>query len=291
MRYRFIKEHEKQFRLWVMCSVLEVSRSGYYAWRDRPESERARKNEELLAKIKAAHKKSKKTYGSPRIHSQLLKDGVRCSRGRIARLMRANGIRAKQKRKFVVTTDSKHDLPVIENVLNRQFDVDTPNTVWMADITYIPTDEGWLYLSAVMDLCSKGIAGWSMDDRMKTELVAKALTMAYDRRNPGVGLLHHSDRGSQYASEDYQNLLKGYGMRPSMSRKGNCWDNAPMESFFHTLKTELIHHRKYCTREEARRDIFEYIEVFYNRQRLHSSLGYKSPAEFESEFQIAACAA
>jgi putative transposase len=291
MRYRFMKEHEKQFRLWVMCRVLEVSRSGYYSWRNRPESERTQENEKLLAKIKASHKKSKKTYGSPRIHERLVKDGVRCSRGRVARLMRANGIRAKQKRKFVVTTDSKHDLPVVENILDRQFDVDTPNTVWTADITYIPTDEGWLYLSAVMDLCSKGIAGWSMDERMKADLVASALTMAYDRRNPGVGLLHHSDRGSQYASEDYQKLLKEYGMQPSMSRKGDCWDNAPMESFFHTLKTELTHHKRYHTREEARRDIFEYIEVFYNRQRLHSSLGYKSPAEFESEFQPAAYAA
>jgi len=291
MRYRFIKEHEKQFHLWLMCRVLDVSRSGYYSWRARPESERAKDNEELLAKIKAAYKKSKKTYGSPRIHRQLLKDGVQCSRGRVARLMSANGIRAKQKRKFVVTTDSKHDLPVMENVLDRQFDVDTLDTVWTADITYIPTGEGWLYLSAVMDLCSKGIVGWSMDDRMKTDLVANALTMAYGNRNPGVGLLHHSDRGSQYASGDYQNLLKEYGMQASMSRKGNCWDNAPMESFFHTLKTELTHHKKYQTREEARRDIFEYIEVFYNRQRLHSSLGYKSPMEFESEFQPAAYAA
>ena len=205
--------------------------------------------------------------------------------------MRAAGIRAKQKRKFVVTTDSKHDLPVAENLLDRQFDVSKPNTVWMADITYIPTDEGWLYLSAVMDLCSKGIAGWSMDGRMEAELVKDALRMAYARRNPSHGLLHHSDRGSQYASREYQTLLKGYGMQVSMSRKGDCWDNAPMESFVHTLKTELTHHKKYRTREQARRDIFEYIEVFYNRQRLHSSLGYKSPAEFESEFQTAASAA
>jgi transposase InsO family protein len=291
MRYRFMKEHETQFRTGTMCEVFLVSRSGYYSFRNRPESERAKGNDALLLKIKDAHKKSRKIYGSPRIHEQLLKDGVPCSRGRVARLMRSHGIRAIQKKKFVVTTDSKHDLPVAENVLDRQFDVDTLNTVWTADITYIPTGEGWLYLSAVMDLCSKGIAGWSMDERMKTDLVQGALTMAYGRRNPGVGLLHHSDRGSQYASEDYQNLLKKYGMQASMSRKGNCWDNAPMESFFHTLKTELTHHKKYQTREEARRDIFEYIEVFYNRQRLHSSLGYKSPAEFESEFQPAAYAA
>ena len=291
MRYRFMQEHEEQFRIGTMCRVLLVSRSGYYSWRNRPQSRRAKENERLLVRIEAAHKKSKKTYGSPRIHRQLVKDGVACSRGRVARLMRDAGIRAKQKRKFVVTTDSKHGLPVAENLLDRQFDVDTLNTVWTADITYIPTDEGWLYLSAVMDLCSRGIAGWSMDERMKTDLALDALTMAYERRNPGIGLLHHSDRGSQYASEDYQNLLKTYGMQVSMSRKGDCWDNAPMESFFHTLKTELTHHKKYQTREEARRDIFEYIEVFYNRQRLHSSLGYKSPAEFESEFQPAAYAA
>ena len=291
MRYQFMKEHERQFRIGTMCRVLLVSRSGYYSWRDRPESERAKDNEKLLLKIKTAHKNSKKRYGSPRIHKQLVKDGVACSRGRVARLMRDAGIRAKQKRKFVVTTDSKHDLPVAENILNRQFDIDTLNTVWTADITYVPTEEGWLYLGAVMDLCSKGIAGWSMDEWMKTDLVANALTMAYKRRNPGTGLLHHSDRGSQYASEDYQKLIKSYGMQASMSRKGDCWDNAPMESFFHTLKTELTHHKKYRTREEARRDIFEYIEVFYNRQRLHSSLGYKSPAEFESEFQPVAYAA
>jgi len=290
MRYHFMTEHEKQFHIGAMCRV-RVSRSGYYSFCTRPESERARENERLLVRITTAHKKSRKTYGSPRIHRQLVKDGVLCSRGRVARLMRDAGILAKQKRKFVVTTDSKHDLPVVENLLDRGFDVDALNTVWTADITYIPTDEGWLYLSAVMDLCSKGIAGWSMDERMKTDLVTNALAMAYKRRNPGIGLLHHSDRGSQYASEDYQKLLKAYGMQASMSRKGDCWDNAPMESFFHTLKTELTHHKKYRTREEARRDIFEYIEVFYNRQRFHSSLGYKSPAEFESEFQPAVYAA
>ena len=221
MRYRFMQAHEEQFRIGGMCRVLCVSRSGYYCFRNRPESERAKENERLLVRIKAAHKKSKKTYGSPRIHGQLMKDGVLCGRGRVARLMKTHGIRAKQKRKFVATTDSKHDFQVAENLLDRQFDVDTLNTVWTADITCIPTDDGWLYLSAVMDLCSRGIAGWSMDDRMKTDLVASALTMAYERRNPGVGLLHHSDRGSQYASEDYQKLLKVYGMQASMSRKGD----------------------------------------------------------------------
>ncbi len=244
----------------------------------------------LLLKIETAHKDSKKRYGSPRIHQQLVKNGIACSRGRVARLMREAGMRARQKRKFVLTTDSNHDLPVAPNLLNQQFAVDALNTVWTADITCVPTEEGRLYLGVVMDLCSKGIAGWSMEERMKSDLVASALRMAYERRNPGAGLLHHSDRGSQYASQDYQELLKAYRMQRSMSRKGNCWDNAPMESFFHTLKTELTHHEKYRSREEARRSIFESIEIFYNRQRLHSSLGYKTPAEFEQEFQSAAYA-
>ena len=200
--------------------------------------------------------------------------------------MSANGIRAKQQRKFVMTTDSKHDLPVAENVLGREFSVDEPNRVWSSDITYIPTDEGWLYLAGVLDLCSRTAVGWSMSDSLERTLVVDALRMAYRRRRPGKGLIHHSDRGSQYASEHYRNLLKDYGMQMSMSRKGDCWDNAPMESFFGTLKKELVNHRKFRTRAEARRDIFDYIEVFYNRERLHSSLGYLSPLNYEK--QIAA---
>ena len=232
--------------------------------------------------IKAVHKKSRKTYGSPRIYETLKASGETCSKKRVDRLMAKNGIRAKQKRKFVVTTDSKHNLPVADNILNREFNVHEPNTVWTSDITYIPTDEGWLYLAGVLDLCSKTAVGWSMGESMDRRLVIDALTMAYRRRKPCEGLIHHSDRGSQYASEDYRNLLRSYGMQMSMSRKGNCWDNAPMESFFGTLKKELVYHRKYRTREEARRDIFEYIEVFYNRERLHSSLGYLSPTDYEN---------
>lgn len=287
MRYQYMKDHAEQFQIGIMSRVLRVSRSGYYSWRSRPESERVQENEKLLERIKAIHKKSRRTYGSPRVQRQLAKEGESCGKGRVARLMRGAGIRAKQQRKFRVTTDSKHNFPVAENRLNRQFVVSAPNTVWTADITYIPTQEGWLYLSAVMDLCSKGIAGWSMAEQMEKGLVKDALRMAQARRNPARGLLHHSDRGSQYASADYQKLLRDYGMQVSMSRKGDCWDNAPMESFFHTLKTELTHHKKYQTREEAKRDIFEYIEVFYNRERLHSSLGYKSPLEFEAQFQTA----
>lgn len=266
----------------MMCRVLKVSRSGYYAWRGRPESERDMENRRLVDRIRMVHKKSRKTYGSPRVHSQLVLDGERCSRGRVARLMSANGIRARGRRKFVATTDSKHDLPVAENVLGRDFSVAEPDRVWVSDITYIPTDEGWLYLAGVVDLCSRTAVGWSMSEGLERQLVMDALKMAYLRRRPCKGLIHHSDRGSQYASADYRQLLSDYGMQMSMSRKGDCWDNAVMESFFGTLKKELVHHRRYRTREEARREIFEFIEIFYNRQRLHSSLGYLPPAEYEN---------
>ena len=266
----------------MMCRVLKVSRSGYYAWRGRPASERDAENRRLLDRIRIVYKKSRKTYGSPRVHSQLVLDGEKCSRGRVERLMSANGIRAKGRRKFVATTDSKHDLPVAENLLDREFSVEEPNRVWISDITYIPTDEGWLYLAGVLDLCSRTAVGWSMSESLERHLVMDALEMAHRRRKPGRGLIHHSDRGSQYASHDYRKLLSDYGMQMSMSRKGNCWDNAVMESFFGTLKKELVHHRRYRSREEARREIFEFIEVFYNRQRLHSSLGYLPPLEYEN---------
>lgn len=267
----------------LMCRVLSVSRSGYYTWCTRPESHRAQENRRLVTRIKAIHKKSRECYGSPRIHEALKASGETCGKRRIERLMAENGVRARQRRKFTATTDSRHDLPVAENVLSREFRVDMPNRVWASDITYIPTGEGFLYLAGVLDLCTKTAVGWSMNESMDRRLVVDALRMAYQRRKPVRGLLHHSDRGSQYASEEYRSLLEEYGMRISMSRKGNCWDNAPMESFFGTLKRELVHHRKYKTREEARRDIFEYIEVFYNRERLHSGLGYLSPADYEKK--------
>jgi transposase InsO family protein len=269
-----------------MCRVLKVSRSGYYAWLSRRESRRACENRRLLLKVRVIHKQSRETYGSPRVHQQLMRDGERCGEVRVAKLMAAHGIRARQRRKYRVTTDSKHDHPVAENVLDRRFAVEAPNKVWASDITYIQTSEGWLYLSCVMDLCSKAVVGWSMDDRLESSLVTDALEMAYRRRQPGMGLLHHSDRGVQYASGDHRALLDRYGMRMSMSRKGDCWDNAVVESFFGTLKTEQVDHQSYRTKSEARRDIFEYIEVFYNRQRLHSSLGYMSPAEFERQWIV-----
>jgi transposase InsO family protein len=284
LRYAFVAAHKDEFPIVVMCRVLQVSRSGYYAWVERPESARSGENRRLLVLIRIAHKKSGKVYGSPRVYRQLLRDGVRCGEVRVAKLMSANGIRALQKRKFVVTTDSKHEHPVAENVLDRQFDVNEPNKVWGSDITYIPTDEGWLFFSGVLDLGTKSVVGWSMADRMESSLVTDALEMAYRRKLPGIGLLHHSDRGSQYASRDYRDLLCRHGMRISMSRKGDCWDNAVVESFFATLKRELVHHRRYRTRQEARTDIFKYIEVFYNRERLHSSLGYMSPAEYERQW-------
>lgn len=283
MKYAFMAAHLNTFSLKLMCCVLRVSRSGWYAWRKRPESNRTQQSRLLLENIQAVHKGSRSTYGSPRVHKQLLQEGHRCSRGRVERLMSKYGIRARHRRRFTVTTDSRHDLPVAGNILKREFKVDGPDKVWAADITYIPTNEGWLYLAGVLDLCTRRIVGWSMSESLDRTLVLRALQMAYQRRKPAAGLIHHSDRGSQYASDDYRKLLKSYGMRMSMSRKGNCWDNAPMESFFGTLKMELIHLKKYTRRSEARRDIFDYLEVFYNKERIHSSLGYVSPANFEKQ--------
>jgi putative transposase len=281
MKFQFIRDHREDFPVRLMCRVLDVSSSGFYDWLERPESPRAVENRALVAKIQAIHGDSRRTYGSPRVHASLQDAGYRIGRNRVARLMRDNAIRARTKRKFRVTTDSRHDHPVAPNRLDRQFEVAAPNTVWVADISYIPTREGWLYLAVVLDLFSRQVVGWAMDQQMPQELTLAALDMAIQRRRPLPGCMHHSDRGSQYAAGDYQKQLAKYGMVCSMSRKGNCWDNAPMESFFHSLKTELVHHRDYQTRDEARRDIFEYIEVFYNRQRRHSTLGYLSPAQFE----------
>ncbi len=266
-----------------MCRVLAVSKSGYYAWRGRQESRRSRENRRLLVEIKTVHAESRKTYGSPRIHAELQARGRRCSQNRVARLMRLDAVCAKQKRRFKATTDSKHPLPVAENLLDRHFEPEAPNTVWASDITYIWTQEGWLYLAVVLDLCSRRIVGWSMQPRLERKLVLDALDMAVQARRPAKGLLHHSDRGSQYASGDYQAMLAHATMVCSMSRRGNCWDNAPVESFFSTLKRELVHHRRYRSRTEARAEIFEYIEVWYNRRRRHSSLGYLSPAEYETK--------
>ena len=285
MRFAFIQQHAEEFPVDVMCNVLGVSRSGYYAWRDRPASRQAQRRDQLVERIQAAHADSQKNYGSPRIHRELREQGIMCSENTVARLMKDHGIRSKMHRRFVVqTTDSRHPHPIAENRLNQQFDVPAPNQVWAADITYIPTDEGWLYLAAVIDLCSRKVVGWAADDHLRAELPAAALQMALTQRRPQASLLHHSDRGVQYACDDYQAILTRHKITCSMSRRGNCYDNAVVESFFGTLKTELIHHHTYATRNQARLALFEYLEVFYNHKRRHSALDYRSPAEYEATF-------
>jgi len=265
-----------------MCSVLEVSRSGFYAWLKRAESRRSREDRELTEQIRQIHEESHGIYGAPRIHAVLLRRGRRCGINRVARLMRLAGIRSRTYRRFRVrTTDSNHSLPIAPNVVDRDFTAEKPDQLWVADITYIPTSEGWLYLAAIIDVFSRTVVGWSMEAHMRTSLVLNALDMALGRRQPGEGLIHHSDRGSQYASKAYRKALENRGIICSMSRKGDCYDNAMMESFFHSLKVEWIYGESLATRREAKAAIFEYLEVFYNRQRLHSALGYLSPAEFE----------
>ena len=271
-----------QFTVRSMCRVLEVSASGFYGWLGRTESDLSRSSRRLLVEIKAVHRASRKRYGSPRMHRQLKRQGVACSENRVARLMRIHGVRAIQARRFKATTDSVHTLPVAENVLDRQFGVERADAAWAADITYIWTQEGWMYLAVVMDLFSRRVLGWSARPTMERKLVMEALRGALQLRRPAGDLLHHSDRGSQYASADYQELLRSARVTCSMSRKGNCWDNAPVESFFSTLKRELVHHCRFQTRSQARSELFEFIEVWYNRKRLHSSLGYMSPIEFEA---------
>jgi len=267
--------------------VMEVSRSGYYAWIKRPESSRKIQDRELVKEIRKVHKISRGTYGSPRITRALKKKGIVCGKNRVARLMHDNGITGKTKRKYKATTNSKHNYPVAENLINQNFNIDRPNQIWAADITYIPTDEGWLYLAAIEDLFQRKIVGWAMNSTMTRQLTLDALRQAVKRYRPPAGLIHHSDRGSQYASHEYQQALRDYQFITSMSRKGNCYDNACMESFFGTLKLELIYGNRFKTRAEARQAVFEYIEVFYNRIRLHSSLGYMSPLEYEQAFKTA----
>jgi len=267
-----------------MCRVLEVTRSGFYAWLKREPSARARKEERLRVEVRAIHRWSRGRYGSPRIHAELQARGERVGRRRIARVMRHEGLKGKKRRRYRTTTNSEHAYPVAPNVLNRKFDVEEisgPNQVWAADITYVPTREGWLYLAMVLDLASRLVVGWSMGETLESSLAIDALEMALQRRRPAGGLLHHSDRGVQYASNEYRALLEGQEVVVSMSRKGNCWDNAVAESFFGTVEIELIQDAKWDTRAEARRAIFEFIEVWYNRQRRHSSLGYLTPAEFD----------
>lgn len=272
------------YPLSLLCRVLEVSRSGYYAWQHRRPSKRAQENVRLEVAIQAAHVRTRHTYGPERLQAELRADGFPAGIGRIKRLRKKLRLRCKQVRRFTTTTDSKHALPVAENVLAQTFVATRPNETWVTDITYIPTVEGWLYVAGIKDLYTCEVVGHAMESRMTTDLVRQALAMALGAKRPRPGLIHHSDRGSQYCAQDYQDQLRQFGLIPSMSRKGNCYDNAPMESFWGTLKNELVHHRRYETREQARREITEYIEIFYNRQRRHSRLGNCSPAAFAQQW-------
>jgi len=261
-----------------------VSRSGYYDWLDREPSPRAQEDERLKVAIRAAHEKTRRTYGIKRLHPELLAEGFVAGRDRIERLRKSMGLYCKQKKAFKITTNSNHEFPTAANVLAQKFTATRPNEVWVTDITYIPTGEGWLYLAGLKDLFNAEIVGYAMGARMTQDLVMQALQKAITNRKPAAGLIHHSDRGSQYCAHQYRQLQENYGIKTSMSRRGNCYDNAPIESFWGSLKNELIHHRQYATRAEAQASIQEYIEVFYNRQRRHSSLGYVSPATFLQHF-------
>ena len=285
MRYAMIDQLRKQHPVAKLCALLDVAKSGYQAWSiGKVVSPRKLEDMRLLVAIKAAHQRGRGTYGPKKIQDELADQGIFAGLNRIKRLRKLHGIRCTHKKKFRVTTDSKHNLPVVPNLLNRQFaQTTTPNQVWVTDITYIPTDEGWLYLAAIKDLHTCEIVGWAMDSRMTQTLAADALRAAYWRNKPRPGLLHHSDRGSQYCSSGYRALQASYGMQTSMSRKGNCWDNAPMESFFGTLKTESLHHYRFTTRDQARQVVFEYIEVFYNRIRRHAKIGNQAPAKFAQQ--------
>jgi len=285
MMFAFIRAQAKDFAVRRLCENLEVSPSGYYAWASRPVSRREQRRDVLAERIRAIHAAARSVYGSPKVHQALLREGQKVCRNTVARLMNLLGIASKARPKFRVrTTDSDHTDPVAPNILDRRFRVDKINTVWTTDITYIPTDEGFLYLAGVMDLCSRRIVGWSMSHTRDAALTSRAISMAVERRCPPAGFLHHSDRGSQYTCGDYRALLDGYGARASMSRTGDCYDNAPTESLWGKLKTELVHRQTFRTRDQARRAVFDYIEVFYNRQRLHSSLGYLTPEQFEERF-------
>jgi transposase InsO family protein len=277
----FIKQHRKQYPLGLMCNVLNVSRSGYHKWLKRKLSARALENQKILEIILSFYNRSKGTYGLPRIYAAIRKQGYKVNRKRVARLMKIHNIRAKTKKKFKATTKQNTKDKPSENLLKGNFNASSANQIWTGDITYIWTSEGWLYLAVVMDIYSRKIIGWSIDKRVNKQLVVRALIMAMINSSPDKGVIFHSDRGSQYTSEKFRELLELFGIVQSMSSTGNCYDNAITESFFHTLKTELIYWQRFQTREEAKRSIFEYIEIFYNRKRLHSSLGYLSPVEFE----------
>jgi putative transposase len=275
----------------LMSQMMSVSASGYYSWLDRPLSQRAQEEMRLEVEIKAAHKRTRQTYGPERLQYDLAEHGIQVGICRIKRIRKKLGLRCKQKRKFKATTDSRHRLPVAENLLNQQFRVSEPKKVWLSDITYVPTDEGWLYLAGHKDLYTNEIVGYAMGERLTKNLVSESLLRALSAKLPTRGLMHHSDRGSQYCSYEYRNILDQFGVQVSMSGTGNCFDNAPMESFWSTLKQELVHHRHYSNRREAIRDITEYIEIFYNRQRRQAKLGFLSPAAYERQYYAGILAA
>jgi putative transposase len=287
VKYAWIDQHRDDYPATRMCRQLNVSRSGYLQWRERPPSERALANAVLDARVAAIHAATRQSYGRPRIVRALQADGMVVGHERVRQSLLRQALQPAYRKPYRVTTDSAHGKPVAANVLNRRFDGWPINRAWLADVTYIATDEGWLYLSCVLDLGSRKIVGWSMSERMRAHLVCDALTLAYWRRKPAAGLIMHSDRGSQYASDEHRQLLVRCGMVQSMSRRANCWDNAPMESFFKTLKVERVDRVRYATRAQARLDLIDWIEGFYNTQRLHSSILYRSPTTFESDLQAA----
>jgi len=279
-----MQKYYPHFEIKKMADALEVARSGYYAWVKRKDSVKRKMDMELVEQIKTVYYRSKSIYGSPRVTAQLHREGIQCGKNRVARLMRINHLQSRKQRKYKATTNSKHSYPVASNILKQNFIATSPNTIWVSDISYIATREGWLYVAIIKDMFTQKIVGWAMDKTMTRKLVIDALKMAYKRQRPGRGLIIHSDRGIQYASLEYQDLLKEYGFICSMSRSGNPYDNAPMESFFSALKTEWVHHYDYKTRLEARSSLFEYIERFYNPHRLNSSIGYRTPSEFEFDY-------
>lgn len=291
MKFAFVLAQRAYHGVVILCRVLEISRSGFYSWIGRSESATAKANARLAVEIVAVHKQSRSTYGSPRVHAELVANGHVVGENRVSRLMRSEGIHARRKPRFKATTDSKHALPIASNQLARNFEVGAPNVAWVTDITYVETREGWLYLSVILDLFSRRVVGWATSNSLSTTIALDALAMALKSRRPCKGLIHHSDRGCQYASGVYRHALAAADIRRSMSRKGDCWDNAVAESFFSTIKAELIHRQDFSSRDSATAAIDEYIRVFYNHQRRHSHNGYLSPVAFELKSQIAAKAA
>jgi len=287
VKYAFIREHEGEFRVVRMCSVLRVSRSGYYHWVDRPESRRAREDRELLVHIRRVHLENRRAYGSVKTWRELCDRGVACGKHRVARLRKCDGIEAQRKRRFRLTVQNRNTAPAAPNLLRQQFVAAQPDRIWVGDMTFIRTRAGFLYLAVLLDLFARKVVGWSMHERPNLEVTLRALDMALEQRRPAPGLVHHTDQAPLYSAYEYRDRMQDHGLVPSMSGRGNCYDNAVAESFFSNLKNELVHHCDFHTREAARAAIFDYIEVFYNRQRRHQTLGYLSPAQYERQVKVA----